>query len=90
VTAPPPEEIYKSSDLKIVCYLHARGCRIKDVTLRPDRRVDFFMAGTDVFALTKEFEMGSMNTLVPIHALYGAQDRVRDAITRAKNSTKAG
>lgn len=79
-----PEEVYKSDDIKLVSFLLARGCRIKDVVLRGDRRVDFFIVSSVVFALTREYEMHSKNTLVPVHDYTASMEHVRDAISRVK------
>ena len=81
-----PEEVqaFKTDDLKLACFLLARGCRVKDKSLREDNRVDFFLVGSDVFDLVKEHEMGSQNTLIPVHLYDSCMERVRDICSRVK------
>lgn len=81
-----PEEVqaFKTDDLKLACFLLARGCRVKDKKLRSDNRVDFFIMGADVFGLVSEHEMGSPNTLIPVHLYDSRVEHLRDICSRVK------
>jgi hypothetical protein len=82
----PIEEVqsFKTDDLKLACFLLARGCRVKDKKLRDDNRVDFFVIGNDVFDLVKEHEMGSPNTLIAVHLYDSKMEFLRDICSRVK------
>ena len=77
-------QAFKTDDLKLACFLLARGCRVKDKKLRDDNRVDFMITGSDVFALVKEHESGSTNTLIAVHVYDAAMERIRDICSRVK------
>lgn len=81
-----PEEVqaFKTDDLKLACFLLARGCRVTDKHLREDNRVDFMVTGKDVFNLVKEHEMGSPNTLIPVHLYDSKMEFLRDICSRVK------
>ncbi len=78
------EQVYKSDDLKLASFLLSRGCRVQDKKLRSDNRVDFFIVGVKTLDLVKEHEMGSQNTLVPVHQYDACMERLRDICSRAK------
>lgn len=86
-----PEEVqvFKTDDLKLACFLLARGCRVKDKKLREDNRVDFFVTGSDVFNLVKEHEMGSPNTLISVHLYDSKMEFLRDICSRVKREAQA-
>ena len=83
-----PDQIYKSDDIELISFLLARESRIKDVVLRNDRRVDFFVVGPAVFTLVKDYDAHSRNTLVSVHEYTSAMKHVRDAISRVKKAPK--
>ena len=89
MTDKPIEEVqaFKTDDLKLACFLLARGCRVKDRKLREDNRVDFFIIGADVFDLVKEHEMGSPNTLIPVHLYDSKMEFLRDICSRVKRES---
>jgi hypothetical protein len=89
-TEPSSEQLYKSDDLKLTCFLLSRGCRVHDRKLRQDNRVDFFVVGDNVFDLVKEHEMGSPNTLVPVHVYDAKLEFLRDICSRIKRETPRG
>ena len=84
------EQLYKSDDLKLVSFLLARGCRVKDKQLRNDNRVDFFVVGEAILDLVKEHEMGSPNTLVSVHSYDAKTEFLRDICSRVKKEVPRG
>ncbi len=78
------EQVYRSDDLKLVSFLLSRGCRVEDKKLRKDNRVDFFIVGVKTLDLVKEHEMGSPNTLVPVHLYDSKIEFLRDICSRVK------
>lgn len=84
-----PEEVYKSDNLKLIRYLIARGCRLKDAILSKERRVDFFVVGPDVFALVKDYETLSPHVLVSVHALNSADENLKDKIGSLKKQARS-
>ena len=87
MTQPEEVQAFKTDDLKLACFLLARGCRVKDRNLREDNRVDFFVTGPKVFDLVKEHEMGSENTLVSVHQYDACMERLRDICSRVKRES---
>lgn len=83
------EQLYKADDIKLIAYLLARGCRVKDSSVRPDNRVDFFIVGDGIHSIVKEYDMKSKNTLVPVHEYTAAMEHVRDMITRVKSQSRS-
>jgi hypothetical protein len=82
--SPEEVQVFKTDDLKLACFLLARGGKVKDKGLRDDNRVDFFVTGADIFALVKEHETGSANTLIPVHLYDAKMEFLRDICSRVK------
>jgi hypothetical protein len=84
------DEAYKTDELELGAFLMARGCRVEHSQLRADGiRSEFTFAGPDAFALVKEFEMGSENTLVSVHKFRHALNHLRDSCNRLKKKGAA-
>lgn len=84
------EQVYKSDNEELVSFLLSRGCLVRDKSLRIDNRVDLVVAGPHTLDLLKEWDMGSSNTLVPVHPLFSNLRFLRDIFSRVRRESGRG